>query len=73
MVLVAGAYRRRGLGTRLMHRCIEDLTAAGVVPVLDATPAGRTVYRALGFEDAWGYQRLACARGSEPARSSAAA
>ena len=58
MVLVAGAYRRQGLARRLMDRCIRDLTAAGVVPVLDATPAGRSVYLALGFEDAWGYQRL---------------
>ena len=51
--------RRHGLGTRLLHRCIADLTAAGLVPVLDATPAGRPVYRALGFEDTWGYHRLA--------------
>jgi GNAT superfamily N-acetyltransferase len=58
MVLVAGAYRRQGLARRLMARCIADLTAAGVVPVLDATPAGRAVYLALGFEDAWGYHRL---------------
>jgi GNAT superfamily N-acetyltransferase len=59
MVLVAGAYRRRGLARRLMDRCIRELTAAGVVPVLDATPAGRAVYVALGFEDSWGYHRLA--------------
>ena len=32
-------------------RCIDDLAAAGLVPVLDATPDGRAVYRALGFED----------------------
>ena len=60
MVLVAGEYRRRGLASRLMRRCIEELTAAGLVPVLDATPAGRAVYGALGFEDAWGFHRLAC-------------
>jgi GNAT superfamily N-acetyltransferase len=59
MVLVAGEYRRRGLASRLMNRCIHDLSAAGVVPVLDATPAGRAVYAALGFADAWGYRRLA--------------
>jgi GNAT superfamily N-acetyltransferase len=58
MVLVAGEYRRQGLARRLMARCIADLTGAGVIPVLDATPAGRTVYLALGFEDAWGYHRL---------------
>jgi GNAT superfamily N-acetyltransferase len=59
MVLVAGPYRRQGLARRLMRRCIEDLIAAGVVPVLDATPAGRPIYLALGFQDAWGYHRLA--------------
>jgi predicted N-acetyltransferase YhbS len=59
MVLVNGAFRRQGLATRLLRRCIEDLTAEGCVPILDSTPAGREVYRALGFQDAWGYHRLA--------------
>lgn len=58
MVLVAGSHRRQGLATRLLHRCIADITAAGLVPVLDATPAGRTVYAPLGFQDAWGFARL---------------
>jgi GNAT superfamily N-acetyltransferase len=58
MVLVAGAYRRQGLATRLMRRCIDDLEDAGLVPVLDATPAGRAVYRTLAFEDSWSFQRL---------------
>lgn len=58
MVLVNGAHRRRGLASGLMRRCIDELNAAGLVPVLDATPAGREVYRALGFRDSWGYQRL---------------
>ena len=53
MVLVAGEFRRRGLATRLMRRCIDDLVAGGRVPVLDATPDGRQVYGALGFEDTW--------------------
>jgi GNAT superfamily N-acetyltransferase len=57
MVLVAGPYRRQGLATRLMRRCIDELTGARRVPVLDATPAGREVYRTLGFVDAWSYQR----------------
>lgn len=59
MVLVNGAHRRQGLASLLMRRCIDDLTAAGLVPVLDATPAGREVYRTLGFRDSWSYQRLA--------------
>ena len=58
MVLVAGDYRRRGLATQLMRRAMDDLVAASLVPVLDATPDGRAVYRALGFEDSWGLQRL---------------
>ena len=59
MVLVTGEYRRQGLATRLMQRCIDDLRSPGCVPVLDATPAGREVYRALGFEDTWSFHRLA--------------
>lgn len=58
MVLIAGEYRRQGLATRLMERCIADLTAAGLVPILDATPAGRTVYLGIGFEDSWPFQRM---------------
>jgi GNAT superfamily N-acetyltransferase len=59
MVLVAADHRRKGLATRLLRRCIDDVLAAGLVPVLDATPAGRTVYQPLGFQDAWSFQRLA--------------
>jgi GNAT superfamily N-acetyltransferase len=58
MVLVAGDYRRRGLATRLLRRCMDDLISAQLVPVLDATPNGRAVYRPLGFEDTWGFHRL---------------
>ena len=58
MVLIAGAYRRQGLATRLMERCIAGLTASGLVPILDATPAGRAVYLGLGFEDSWPFQRM---------------
>lgn len=57
MVLVAGPFRRRGIATRLLERCIAALRGAGMVPVLDATPAGREVYRPLGFRDGWGITR----------------
>ncbi|MGE5793242.1 MAG: GNAT family N-acetyltransferase [Bacteroidota bacterium] len=57
MVLVAGAFRRRGIATRLLERCIRSLQDARMVPVLDATPAGREVYRPLGFRDGWTIQR----------------
>lgn len=59
MVLVAKDFRRRGLASRLMRRCIDELVAGGRVPVLDATPDGQQVYRALGFEDTWRFHRLA--------------
>ncbi|MEQ9811264.1 MAG: GNAT family N-acetyltransferase, partial [Azospirillaceae bacterium] len=51
MVLVTDDWRRRGLATRLMTRAIETVEASGRVPGLDATPAGREVYRPLGFEE----------------------
>jgi GNAT superfamily N-acetyltransferase len=58
MVLVAGEFRRRGLASRLMYRCVDDLLADGRVPVLDATPDGQKVYRSLGFEDTWSFHRF---------------
>lgn len=57
MVLVTAAYRRRGIATRLLQECISRLGDAGMVPVLDATPAGREVYKLLGFRDGWPIQR----------------
>jgi GNAT superfamily N-acetyltransferase len=69
MVLVAGPYRRRGLATLLMRRATEELAAAGRVPVLDATPDGHPVYRAIGYEDWWGFHRLR--REQQGARQSA--
>jgi hypothetical protein len=68
MVLIAGSYRRQGLATCLMERCIESLTGKGIVPILDATPAGRAVYLGLGFEDSWPFQRMLL---QEPARIAA--
>jgi len=59
MVLVTAAWRRRGLASKLLRAAIDDLRGAGLVPVLDATPAGREVYRTLGFADTWGFARLA--------------
>jgi GNAT superfamily N-acetyltransferase len=50
MVLVTTARRRERLGTSILETCIADLENRGLVPVLDATPAGEQVYRPLGFE-----------------------
>jgi len=58
MVLVSETFRRRGLATDLMNRVIADLERDGVIPGLDATPAGREVYSHLGFEDVYRLERL---------------
>jgi GNAT superfamily N-acetyltransferase len=58
MVLVTAPERRQGLARWLLRRCVNDLLAKKLVPVLDATPAGRTVYIGLGFQDRWGLRRL---------------
>ena len=49
MVLVHAPYRRRGLATRLVERATAALTDTGLLPVLDATPAGAEVYGGMGF------------------------
>jgi GNAT superfamily N-acetyltransferase len=58
MVLVDQAWRRRGLGTRLLERCIALLSDRGVLAGLDATPAGRLVYAPLGFQPLYGISRV---------------
>lgn len=57
MVLVTADWRRRGLATRLMMHAIETVEGGGRVPGLDATPAGREVYRPLGFEELFALTR----------------
>lgn len=66
MVLVAPSHRRRGLASRLLRRCIDDLTGGGLVPALDATPAGRELYRQLGFTESWGIARMVARERSRP-------
>jgi len=62
MVLVHPGQRRRGFATQLLRRALQDLAREGRLPVLDATPAGREVYRLEGFHDTWGFRRLALAK-----------
>lgn len=57
MVLVLPEHRRRGYATRLLRTAIADLEIRGLTPILDATPAGREVYRQEGFRDTWGFKR----------------
>ena len=62
MVLVTAAHRRRGIATALMAHCMTRIGALGLVPVLDATDAGRRVYGPLGFQPVHGLQRLRAER-----------
>lgn len=63
MVLVTAAFQRRGIATGLLRHCIADIEGRGLVAGLDATPAGREVYRPLGFEEVYGLHRLQAANG----------
>jgi GNAT superfamily N-acetyltransferase len=58
MVLVSRDWQRRGIATDLLRACIDEAEARGLVAGLDATPAGREVYRPLGFEEVYGLTRL---------------
>ena len=59
MILVTADYRRRGIASDMMRWCMEAVEARNMYAVLDATPAGRTVYQPLGFADIFGLHRLA--------------
>jgi GNAT superfamily N-acetyltransferase len=69
MVLVTAAQRRRGLARWLLRHSIAALSARRLVPLLDATPAGRAVYLGLGFRDCWSLRRLVL---RQPLRAGAA-
>jgi GNAT superfamily N-acetyltransferase len=57
MVLVTAAWRRRGLATRLLDALVAFLRHRGLTPVLDATPAGATVYAQHGFRQVFPLER----------------
>jgi GNAT superfamily N-acetyltransferase len=58
MVLVLPQQRRQGFATQLLRTALADLKARGLIPILDATPAGREVYLQEGFRDTWGFRRF---------------
>jgi GNAT superfamily N-acetyltransferase len=62
MILVTQAFRRRGLATHLMRRCMDALLSKGLTPGLDATPEGRQVYLRLGFQDVYRLTRFLAER-----------
>ena len=64
MMLVATPFRRQGLGRQLLGQCILDLAAQGLTPGLDATAAGRELYRRYDFQDAWAITRWRRERGA---------
>jgi hypothetical protein len=66
MVLVHPAHRRQGHASRLLRIAIADLRARNLTPILDATPAGREVYRQEGFRGTWAFKRFQLKSGSEP-------
>ena len=63
MLLVNPAARGRGVGTLLLQRGLS-LMDEGVATRLDATPAGKPIYRGLGFVAEYRITRLFLPRGS---------
>lgn len=57
MVLVRPDMRRRGLATDFMRWAVDSLATTRCA-ALDATPAGREVYRRLGFDDFFSFRRF---------------
>src|SRR5882672_8247922 len=58
MVLVTQNWRRRGLATKLLDACLSAARKQGLTTLLDATPAGATVYRPLGVGPTLELRRL---------------
>jgi GNAT superfamily N-acetyltransferase len=58
MVLVTASERRQGVASRLMRECVGWMQARDAVAGLDATTAGREVYRQIGFQDVYPISRL---------------
>ena len=57
MVLVTRPQRGKGLGTRLLRRCINEIEGTGRAMGLDATEFGRPIYLPLGFRDVYPLSR----------------
>jgi hypothetical protein len=57
MVLVDPKARRQGIGTKLLEKAIDILSSEKTIK-LDATPAGREVYRRLNFIDEYPLSRM---------------
>ncbi|WP_341888691.1 GNAT family N-acetyltransferase [Variovorax sp. YR752] len=53
MILVMPAARGQGLGRAVFARCLDQVKAAGLVAMLDATPQGEPLYASFGFTPLW--------------------
>ncbi len=58
MILVKKKWRRRGLATDLIRHCIDYLEIRNLIPILDATDAGKAVYGRLGFHEIYALDRM---------------
>jgi len=61
MVLVHTTMQRRGVGTMLLRRALDELSDEETIK-LDATPAGRQLYLSLGFRDEYRLLRMELVR-----------
>lgn len=68
MMLVDPKYRRSGIGTRLLSEALRLLSERTCVR-LDATPAGRELYRLHGFSDEYPISRFAANVSRSPAEA----
>lgn len=76
MVLVTQTHRHQGLASALLRHLIACLEEYDLIPMLDATPAGRGIYLPLGFHDVEPISRwrgLGRSTGPAPARQAAVA
>ena len=71
LVIVAKSHRGRGLGTRMLERCLEILRQRNLVGMLDATPAGEKIYAPLGFRPLFALERWEGGGGRVPTRADA--
>ncbi len=70
MVLVDPEYRGRGIGTKLLEKCVEHLDAIRVPCIkLDATPLGKPIYEKLGFTIEYELERWILKRPPERLRN----
>jgi GNAT superfamily N-acetyltransferase len=73
MVLVDPEYRGRGVGTKLLEKCIKYLDSIRMPCIkLDATPLGKPLYEKLGFETEYEIERWTLNRTSEDLTQQAA-